>query len=67
MSSHGIKSTQKLNSYFKVCSGEDYRDEIEFVCEFYKDDVSKPDLDSKLKVLRTLYINEVTDDDKPSV
>ena len=52
---------------FKACSGVDYEDKVKFVCEFYGEDVNRQDLDSQLKVLRTLYIEKTDDGEKPSI
>ena len=52
---------------FQACSGVDYEDEVKFVCEFYGEDVNRQDLESQLKVLRTLYIEKTDDGEKPSI
>ena len=52
---------------FQACSGVDYEDEVKFLCEFYGEDVNRQDLESQLKVLRTLYIEKTDDGEKPSI
>ena len=51
---------------FKACSGKKYVSELTVVCDFYGEDLSSSDLQSQLKVLRTLYI-EKKKDEKPSI
>lgn len=51
----------------KACSGMDHEDEISFVCEFYGQDINKQELESQLKVLKTLYMEKAEDREKPSV
>ena len=42
----------------KACRGENYNAELDFVCEFYKDDLSKAQLDSQLPLLQPLCETE---------
>ena len=66
----GYKVYSKVEQLLlKACAGENYHDEITFVCEFYGDDLDKCDLESQLKVLRTLYMEKIVtvDNDAPSV
>lgn len=52
---------------FKACSGKDYESELSFVCNFYGQDLNKADLESQLKVLRTLYDEKTESGDHPSI
>lgn len=51
----------------KACSGKDYEGELSFVCDFYGQDLNKGDLESQLKVLRTLYDDKTENVKHPSI
>ena len=40
---------------FKACSGENYMEELRTFCDFYRDDLSKDDLEAELVVLKRLF------------
>ena len=63
----GFKIYSKIEQLlFKACSGKEHDSELTAVCDFYGDDLSSSDLQSQLKILRTLYI-EKKKDEKPSI
>ena len=47
--------------------GEDCDSELCSVCEFYGDDLDKINLESQLKVLRTLYFEKAENQKQPSI
>eukprot|EP00731_Ephydatia_muelleri_P036880 Em0344g3a len=52
---------------FKACKGQNYEEELDFVCNFFTNDFNKIELVAELLTLRTLYGTEVAADEKPSV
>eukprot|EP00731_Ephydatia_muelleri_P010741 Em0005g1327a len=52
---------------FKTCKGQNYEEELDFVCNFFTNDFNKIELAAELLTLRTLYGTEVAADEKPSV
>ena len=52
---------------FKTCKGQNYEEELDFVCNFFTNDFNKIELAAELLTLRTLYDTEVAADVKPSV
>lgn len=59
----GYNVYSKLEQLLKACAGENYHDEITFVCQYYRDDLDKCDLESQLKVLRILYTEKIVDNE----
>ena len=51
---------------FMACQGEDYEAELPAVCDFYGEELSRQSLESQLKVLRTLYLEKVDNDQQLS-
>ena len=52
---------------FKACKGQNYEEELDFVCNVFTNDFNKIELAAELLTLRTLYGTEVAADEKPSV
>lgn len=46
----------------KTCTGCDYETELDFVCEFYKDDVTKLQLQAQLPLLNAIMMEKHKDD-----
>eukprot|EP00731_Ephydatia_muelleri_P018315 Em0011g355a len=53
--------------FFKACKGQNYEEELDFVCNFFTNDFNKIELAAELLTLRTLYGTEIAADEKPSV
>ena len=51
---------------FKACKGEDCEAELTAVCDVYGEELSRQSLEPQLKVLRTLYLEKVENDEQPS-
>ena len=52
---------------FKACKGQNYAEELDFVCNFFTNDFNKVELAAELLTLRTLYVSEIAADEEPSV
>ncbi len=52
---------------FKACTGEEYKSELDFVCEFYGEDLTRGNLESQLQVLRTMYHDRSEKGEHPSI
>ncbi|KAL5481580.1 hypothetical protein EMCRGX_G021772 [Ephydatia muelleri] len=50
-----------------ACKGQNYEEELDFVCNFFTNDFNKIELAAELLTLRTFYGTEVAADEKPSV
>ena len=46
----------------KTCTGCDYETELDFVCEFYKDDITKLQLQAQLPLLNAIMMEKHKDD-----
>ena len=50
-----------------IGAGKPHEEELAFVCQFFGQDFGRRDLESELKVLRTLYIEKSDVNEKPSI
>ena len=65
---NGFKTFSNVEQLlFKARKGQNYEEELDFVCNFFTNDFNKIELAAELLTLRTLYGTEVAADEKPSV
>eukprot|EP00731_Ephydatia_muelleri_P007396 Em0003g1644a len=65
---NGFKTFSNVEQLlFKARKGQNYEEELDFVCNFLTNDFNKIELAAELLTLRTLYGTEVAADEKPSV
>ena len=62
----GFKIYSGMELLFKACKGEDCEAELTVVCNVYGEELSRQSLEPQLKVLRTLYLEKVENDEQPS-
>lgn len=63
----GFRTYSILSSYFSKLAVEKTELGVRFACDFYGQDLSKQDLESQLKVLRTIYSEKVEKEEQPSI
>ena len=52
---------------FKAASGKTYENELSIVCDFYQKDFDRDDLQSQLRLFKTLYMEKTEEGVRPCI